>query len=100
MSSAFFVREFYAEFTRIFRAFPSLLGKCWEKRHVLQEALRFCRLDMIFAVPYTVFSYCKARWRMDSQSLPSQLRSIIQKKTLQAAISKNYQELDTDARTH
>lgn len=27
---------------------------------------------------------------MDSQSLPSQLRSIIQKKTLQAAISKNY----------
>ena len=37
---------------------------------------------------------------MDSQSLPSQLRSIIQKKTLQAAISKNYQELDTDARTH
>ncbi len=36
---------------------------------------------------------------MDSRSLPSQLRSIIQKKTLQAAISKNYQELDTDALT-
>lgn len=36
---------------------------------------------------------------MDSRSLPSQLLSIIQKKTLQAAISKNYQELDTDALT-
>ena len=36
---------------------------------------------------------------MDNRSLPSQLRSIIQKKTLQAAISKNYQELDTDALT-
>lgn len=36
---------------------------------------------------------------MYSQSLSSQLMSIIQKKTLQAAISKNYQDLDTDALT-
>ena len=36
---------------------------------------------------------------MDSNSLSAKLLDLIQKKTLQAAISKNYQNLDTDALT-
>lgn len=36
---------------------------------------------------------------MEQPSLSEQLLSVIQKKTLRAAISKKYQELDTDALT-